>query len=101
MRENPPFEVRLDRFGACRAAAAIVAFLAIAALSGWATSTAAARAGDDVTRVFAVAAPLAMATLAAVLLRGGLERGRRPLRGAPCSSSRLAVASAQTAPPAE
>ena len=99
MRENPPFEVRLDRFGAGRAAVAIGAFLAIAALSGWAWSTAAA--GEDVTRVFAVAAPLAMATLAAVLLRGGLERGRRPLRCAPCSSSRLAVASAQTAPPAE
>ena len=101
MRENPPFEVRLDRFGAGRAAVAIGAFLAIAALSGWAWSTAAARAGDDVTRVFAVAALLAMATLAAALPRGGLERGRHSLRCAPCSSSRWAVASAQTAPPAE
>jgi hypothetical protein len=153
MRENPPFEVRLDRFGIRRAAVAIVAFLAIAALSG-AWSTAAARAGENAAWVLAVAALLAAATPAAArsligvaraelarrdaswssalrsgattagvavaldsgafflsriecerdrvglpLQRGGLERDR--LRCAHHSSSRLAVASAQTAPPAE
>ena len=99
MRENPPFEVRLDRFGAGRAAVAIGAFLAIAAPSGWAWSTAAA--GDDITRVFAAAALLTMATLAAALPRGVVARGRHSSRSVLCSSSRWAVASAQTAPPAE
>jgi hypothetical protein len=67
MRESPPFEVRLQRFGVWRAAVAIVASFAIAAVAAWAWSTAAARAGESVAWVFALAAALAAATVAAAL----------------------------------
>jgi hypothetical protein len=67
MRESPPFEVRLQRFDVWRAAVAVVALAAVAAVSAWAWSTAAARAGESVTWVFAVAAGLAGATIAAAL----------------------------------
>ena len=67
MRENPPFEVRLLRFGVWRAAVAFVALIAVAAVSAWAWSTAASRAGENVAWVFAVAAVLAAATVTAAI----------------------------------
>ena len=67
MRENPPFEVRLRRFDVWRAAIALVAIGAVAAVSAWAWATAAARAGESIAWVFAVAAALAAATIAAAL----------------------------------
>ena len=67
MRESPPFEVRLRRFDVWRAAVAIVALAAVAAVSAWAWSTAAARAGESLGWVFAIAAVLALATIAAAL----------------------------------
>lgn len=67
MRENPPFEVRLQRFDVWRAAVALAALFAVAAVSAWAWSTASARAGESIAWVFAVAAALALATVAAAL----------------------------------
>ena len=67
MRESPPFEVRLQRFDVWRAAVAIVALLAVAAVSAWAWSTVAVRAGESVLWVLAAAALLAAATIAAAV----------------------------------
>jgi len=67
MREFPPFEVRLRRFDAWRAAIAIVASVAVAAVSAWAWSTAVARAGEGIVWVFALTAALVAATIAAAL----------------------------------
>ena len=67
MREFPPFEVRLRRFDAWRAAIAIVASVAVAAVAAWTWSTAAARAGEGIVWVFALATALVAATIAAAL----------------------------------
>ena len=67
MRESPPFEVRLRRFDVWRAAVAIVALFAVAAVAAWAWSTAAARADESIAWVCALAAALAAATIAAAL----------------------------------
>jgi hypothetical protein len=75
MRENPPFEVRLHRFGVWRASVAIVAMVAVAAVSAWAWSIAAARASENVAWVFAVAAALAAATIAAALSLARVRAG--------------------------
>jgi hypothetical protein len=75
MRETPPFEVRLDHFGVWRAAVAVVAFGAVASVSAWAWSTAAAHAGENVAWIFMVAAALIVAALAAAVSLARVSSG--------------------------